>query len=211
MKRPETASSRVDRRRLLKALAAAPAAAAFTWTAGEVAEAATAAGLARRRVAQSGASFQRTFFTDHEWETVRALVDLIIPRDARSGSATDAGVPEFLDFMMIDQPNRQTAMRGGLAWLDAEATRRFDRTFAAATDAERHAILDDVAWPDRVASGMSHGASFFASVRDLTASGFWTTRMGIDDLRYLGNVQVKEWRGCPDAVLTKLGLPAGRE
>ncbi|MEZ5318802.1 MAG: gluconate 2-dehydrogenase subunit 3 family protein [Vicinamibacterales bacterium] len=211
MTRRDTASSSIDRRRMLKTLAVAPAAAAFTWTAGEVAEAATAAGLARRRAAQAGAAFQRQFFSDHEWETVRVLVDLVIPRDARSGSATEAGVPEFMDFMMIDQPNRQTAMRGGLAWLDAEANRRFDHTFAAATDAERRAILDDVAWPDRVAPGMSHGASFFASFRDLTASGFWTTRMGIDDLGYLGNVQVREWRGCPDEVLTRLGLPTGRE
>jgi hypothetical protein len=154
------------------------------------------------------------------------LVDLIIPKDERSGSATDAGVPEFMDFMMIDQPARQTAMRGGLAWIDRECLARFDKPFTACAAAERTAVLDDIAWPQKPASprtsspassspaatpgrgggDLSHGIAFFSSFRDLTASGFWTTKMGIDDLKYLGNVGVAEWNGCPEEVVKKLGL-----
>lgn len=202
-------SGEPDRRAVLKTIAAVPAAMAMTWT---TAEAVSAADAARRaRAGGSQGAFARTFFTDHEWTTVRVLVDLIIPKDDRSGSATDAGVPEFMDFMMTDQPNRQTAMRGGLAWIDRESQRRFGLAFVDATDLSRRAILDDLSWPDRVPPGLSQGAAFFASFRDLTASGFWTSRMGIGDLGYMGNVSVRTWNGCPEPALRKLGLPAGRE
>ena len=166
----------------------------------------------RRRTGEAGRPPDATrgytpkFFTAHEWATVGLLVDLIIPKDAKSGSATDAGVPEFMDFMMIDQPARQSAMRGGLAWLDAECTRRFDKTFAACTDADRRAVLDDIAWPRRPKPGMSHGVTFFNSFRDLTASGFFTTKMGMDDLEYQGNTFVHDWKGCPPDWLKKIGL-----
>jgi hypothetical protein len=193
----------------LKTLAAATPAVALTWTDAEALGAARSARAARRLGLQTGAPFQRQFFTAHEWETVRVLVDLVIPRDDRSGSATDAGVPEFMDFMMFDQPNRQDAMRGGLAWLDTETRRRHDLTFAAASDAQRRAILDDISWPARAAPEMSHGVAFFNRFRDLTAAGFWTSKMGIDDLGYMGNVSVPSWNGCPDDVLRRLGLPTG--
>jgi gluconate 2-dehydrogenase gamma chain len=138
---------------------------------------------------------------------VRVLCDLIIPKDERSGSATDAGVPEFMDFIMIDMPERQTAMRGGLAWLDMESQRRFDQTFAAATDVQRREILDDISEYGELKPGMSHGRTFFRNFRDLTSSGFWTSKMGIEDLGYIGNTFVPEWNGCPKEVLSKLGVP----
>jgi hypothetical protein len=197
----------MDRRDVLKALASAPlAAAALTWTEGE-AEAASRAAQAARQAAQRAQSrYQPKFFTADEWATVGVLVDLIIPRDTKSGSATDAGVPEFMDFMMIDQPGRQNAMRGGLAWLDSECQSRNDKTFLAYTDVERRAVLDEIAWPRRVRPGMSHGVTFFNSFRDLTASGFFTSKMGMEDLEYQGNTFVHDWTGCPDAVLKRLGL-----
>ena len=114
-----------------------------------------------------------------------------------------------MDFMMVDQPSRQTAMRGGLAWLDRECVNRYDKMFVACTEAERTKVLDDIAWPSKTPPGMSHGVAFFNSFRDLTASGFWTSRMGIKDLQYMGNVFVPEWKGCPDEVLKKLGVTRG--
>lgn len=193
----------MNRRTLLQLVAAAPMAAAFTWTGEEVVHASAQARAA-------AAPFTPAFFTAHEYETVKILVDLIIPRDARSGSATDAGVPEFMDFILNEQTNRQNAMRGGLAWLNLECHRRYDRDFVTCSDAQRRAVLDDIAWPRRVKPEVSHGIPFFNSFRDLTASGFFTSRMGIDDLGYQGNVAVPEWTGCPDEVLKKLGLtPAG--
>lgn len=197
-----------DRRTMLRLLAAAPAAAGFSWTEAEARQAHEHAQAARTDVRRT-APFKPKFFTPAEFATVKLLVDLIIPRDERSGSATEAGVPEFMDFMMSDQPARQTAMRGGLAWLDRECITRYDKTFRGCTPAERTAVLDDISWPHKASPAVSHGVAFFNSFRDLTASGFWTSRMGIKDLEYLGNVYVPEWKGCPDEVIKKLGVENG--
>jgi gluconate 2-dehydrogenase gamma chain len=197
----------MDRRELLKALTVAPlAAAAFSWTEADVAAASLAAEAARRQQTP----YAPKFFTAHEWATVNLLVDLIIPRDAKSGSATDAGVPEFMDFMMTDQPSRQAAMRGGLAWIDHECQRRFDKSFVACADGDRRAVLDDISWPRRARPEMAYGVTFFNSFRDLTASGFFSSKMGIEDLQYMGNTFAPDWPGCPPDVLKRLGVaPAG--
>jgi gluconate 2-dehydrogenase gamma chain len=199
-----------NRRTLLKVISSAPVA-AFVVTQAEAQEAHHQAQAARQAARQARAAYRPKFFTDHEYRTVRVLMDLIIPKDERSGSATEAGVPEFMDFTMVDQPARQTAMRGGLAWLDAEAHRRFDKTFLASADAERRAILDEISGLGEPPRGLTHGQAFFRNFRDLTASGFWTSKMGIDDLGYIGNTLVAEWTGCPDDVLRKLGATRGAE
>lgn len=190
-----------SRREVLKVLLAAPAA-TFAWTDADAAQAVAAAQAARATMQP----FVPKFFTEHEYTLVRTLVDIIIPKDERSGSATDVGVPEFMDFMMIDQPARQVAMRGGLAWLDVECEKRFDKTFVDCTDAQRTAVLDDIAWPAKATPEHAHGVAFFNSFRDLTAGGFWTTKIGIEDLQYLGNRSVARWNGCPDEALKKLGV-----
>ena len=190
------------RREVLKILLAAPAA-TISWTEAEALQASSAAQTARAAAAQA---FVPKFFTATEFRLVSTLADIVIPKDERSGSATDAGVPEFMDFMMIDQPARQVAMRGGLAWLDRECHKRFDKPFLDCADAERTAVLDDIAWPATAKPEFAHGVAFFTSFRDLTAAGFWTTRMGIDDLQYMGNRSVARWNGCPDAALKKLGV-----
>ncbi|HWP35912.1 MAG TPA: gluconate 2-dehydrogenase subunit 3 family protein [Gemmatimonadales bacterium] len=177
--------------------------AALDFTTLDVEQATRALAAFRRR----GQQYQPRFFTPSEWEAVRLLVDIIIPADERSGSATQAGVPEFMDFIMTDSPGRQTAMRGGLAWLDTECRERFGKpSFVACTDGERRAVLDDIAWPARARPELSHGVAFFNSFRDLTASGFWSSKMGVEDLRYIGNTAVPDWNGCADAQLRKLGV-----
>ncbi len=196
----------INRRSLLKLISSAPVAAGFAWTDVEAQQAHAHAQAAKATAQRAKTAFKPKFFTAHEYATVQILVDLIIPKDERSGSATDAGVPEFMDFMMIDQPARQTAMRGGLAWIDRECLARFDKPFTACAAAERTAVLDDIAFPQRGKPEHSHGTAFFSSFRDLTSSGFWTTKMGIEDLQYLGNVGVAEWKGCPEEVVKKLGL-----
>ena len=198
---------KLNRRSMLQLLGAAPVAAGFTWTEAEAAQAATSAQAARKPAAGTAkAAFAPKFFTPHEYSTVHVLVDLIIPKDQRSGSATDAGVPEFMDFMMTDQPARQTAMRGGLAWLDLECQDRYDKTFLDCTSVQRAAVLDDIAWPDKAKPELSQGIAFFNSFRDLTASGFFSSKMGVEDLKYTGNVMVPEWKGCPPDALKKLGV-----
>jgi hypothetical protein len=111
--------------------------------------------------------------------------------------------------MMIDTPARQSAMRGGLAWLDRECNQRFDKTFVAATDAQRKEILDEISWPRRAKPEVAAGVAFFNSFRDLTASGFFSSRIGVQDLQYMGNTFVPKFTGCPDPVLKKLGLMPG--
>lgn len=194
----------VDRREAVKLLAAIPLSLSFGSTLAACERAARSTGRL-----SAVAAFRPTFFTAHEYETVRILADQIIPRDQRSGSASDAKVPQFIDFMMADSdtaPEDRAAMRDGLAWMDAESRRRFKRTFAACAESERAALLDDIAWPARVKPEMQSGVSFFNNFRDLTASGFWSSEMGVKDLQYLGNAVVPEWKGCPDAVLHKLGV-----
>lgn len=165
---------------------------------------------ARRHVGHpspgSPAAYLPRFFTPHEWRVVHRLADDILPRDPRSGSATDVGVPEFIDFIMTDQPDAQAAMRGGLGWIDLQSQSRFATPFADCTDAQRSALLDDIAWPARARPEMSQGVEFFTAFRDLTASGFWTSKIGMADLHYMGNTVVHEWRGCPPEALAKLGV-----
>ena len=145
------------------------------------------------------------FFTQKEWETVRLLSDLIMPRDEVSGSATDAGVPEFIDFVMNEYRERQTPIRGGLAWLDREATSRFGRRFVECDPSQQTALLDDIAWPAKARPEMAAGVAFFTRFRDLVANGFYSSKEGVKDLGYQGNVFVSEWTGCPESIYERLG------
>jgi len=199
-------SRSITRRSALALITSGPVAAALVWTPAEAQEAHDHAAAARTQTDTKTAPFKPKFFTAHEYATVGVLVDLIIPRDERSGSATEAGVPEFMDFMMLDQPRRQVAMRGGLALIDRLSQDRFGRRFLACRDPERRQLLDEIAYTSNPDPGLSHAIVFFSSFRDLTASGFWSTKMGIQDLQYQGNVFVEEWTGCPDAALKKLGV-----
>jgi gluconate 2-dehydrogenase gamma chain len=149
------------------------------------------------------------FFTAAEWRTVSVLADDIIPRDGRSGSATDAGVPAFIDFhMSVPETDESTrvAMRGGLAWLNTEARTRFRKNYASLTADQRHQILDDIAWPDRTRPGFTQGTAFFSRFRDAVASGFFSSAMGWKDLKYEGNVFNPNWQGCPPEAMNKLGV-----
>jgi gluconate 2-dehydrogenase gamma chain len=196
----------ITRRAALRIVSSAPFAAALVWTPAEAQQARERADAARAQAAKRATPFKPKFFTAHEYATVSVLVDLIIPRDERSGSATDAGVPQFMDFMMIDQPQRQVAMRGGLALLDRLSEDRVGRRFVNGSERQRRQILDEIAYTSNPDPGLSHAVAFFSSFRDLTAGGFWSTKMGVQDLQYQGNTFVAEWEGCPDAALRKLGV-----
>lgn len=152
---------------------------------------------------------KRSFFTAGEWRTVGILSDDIIPPDARSPSATEVGVPAFIDFhLSVPEASEETrvAFRGGLAWLNTESRRRFGVPYASAKAAQRHLILDDIAWPDKVKPELRPGAAFFARFRDMVGAGFFSSPAGWRDLQYQGNVFNPEWKGCPDAALRKLGV-----
>lgn len=191
----------INRRKMLTVLGTAPVAAAATFAPGTV-----QAYLAERaQAATAGQAYQRRFFTEREYAAIIALADMIIPRDERSGSASESGAHEFIDYIVAEQRDRQTPMRGGLVWLDSECRRRFDKAFLECTDAERRQVLDDIAFPAKARPEMSHGVRFFTSLRDLVAAGFWSSRMGVDDLGYAGN-RPTVWEGPPKEVLDRLGL-----
>jgi gluconate 2-dehydrogenase gamma chain len=194
--------SDVSRRKALGIMAAIPAVAALDPTPDAIERVARAV----ERVLKARERFEPKFFNAHEWRTARMLADTIIPRDARSGNATDAGVPEFMDFMMLERPAMQQWMRGGLRWLDIESGERVGKVVADLDSAQQSAILDDIAWPARAPAQLSHGVDFFNRFRDLTAAGFWSSRMGVEDLGYVGNTVVPEWKGCPDIALKHLGV-----
>lgn len=182
------------------------AAAAAMATATAIRPAPASAQEAARRVASADGQYDLKVYTPHEFATVTLVADMLIPRDERSGSASDAGVPQWMDAILDLEPGMRTAHRGGLAWLDHECRERFGKRFIECTDAERRTMLDLIAYPKTADPGLSHGVSWFTSVRDFVASGFWTSQIGIKDLGYQGNRPVLEWTGCPDEANMKAAL-----
>jgi len=185
----------VTRRNLIQILgAAAPVAAA----AQEHQHPATPAAAAPKT------AYVRKVFDEHQWRTARVLCDLIIPADESSPNANGAGVPEFiddwLDFRRREDGNDRLAasIQGGLSWLDAESRRLFQKDFALAAEQQQTQILDRVAWPEKAAAADRRWVGFFNRFRDLTVSGYFSSKVGVADLPYLGNKAVAEWKGCDE-------------
>lgn len=160
---------------------------------------------------------EETFFNEHEMETLAILVDIILPPDEGSGSATEAGVPDFIEFMMKDYERLQLPMRGGLMWLDTESNKRFNKEFKHLTNSEQIEIVEDIAYPPILKPGeetkltqFSAGIKFFTQVRNLTMTGFFTSEIGIEELGYQGN-RPNVWDGVPQDVLDKHGLAYEKE
>lgn len=145
------------------------------------------------------------FFDEHEMKTITVLCDIIIPKDEKSGSATDAKVPDFIEFMAKDQPRHQTPLRGGIKWLDLHCMRDFGKSFVDCSSDEQIKMVDQIAFPEQAKPDMQQGVAFFNLMRDLTACGFFTSKMGIEDLGYVGNTP-NQWDGVPQEVLDQYGL-----
>ncbi len=146
-----------------------------------------------------------TFFTKHEMATIAVLSDIIIPKDDFSGSATEAKVPEFIEFIVKDIPEHQVPMRGGLKWLDIQCFNRYEKSFVEASSSQQISIIDEIAYPKKAKPEMLAGVAFFNRMRSLTASGFYTTEMGVKDIGYVGNVP-NQWPGVPNEILVQYGL-----
>jgi len=145
------------------------------------------------------------FFNDHEMATITVLADIIIPKDEKSGSASDAKVPDFIEFIVKDMPEHKTPMRGGLRWLDMQCLTRYNKTFVDANSAQQIEMVTEIAYPKKAKPEMQQGVAFFNRMRDLTATGFFTTKMGFEDLGYVGNAPNK-WEGVPADVLKHYGM-----
>ena len=148
---------------------------------------------------------EEKFFTAHEMATITVLGDIIIPRDDRSGSASDAKVPEFIEFIVKDMPDHQLPMRGGLRWLDMQSLNRYNKAFKDCSSSQQIAIVDAIAYPEKAAPEMQQGVAFFNRMRNLVASGFFSSKMGIEDIGYMGN-QPNRWEGVPPEVIKQYGL-----
>ena len=148
---------------------------------------------------------QPNFFNEHEMATITLLADIIIPKDAVSGSATDAKVPEFIEFIVKDMPDHQVPMRGGLKWLDLHSYKKHLKAFTECSSKEQIGIVDEIAYPKKAAPALAQGVSFFNKIRDLVTTGFYTAEIGVKDLGYMGNVP-NRWEGVPDEVLKHHGF-----
>jgi hypothetical protein len=145
------------------------------------------------------------YFTDHEMATITVLCDIIIPKDEKSGSASDAKVPEFIEFITKDIPEHQLPLRGGLKWLDMQCFNRFNKSFVDSSPSQQIEMVTEIAYPAKAKPEMQQGVAFFNRMRDLTASGFFTSKMGLADIGYMGN-QPTKWTGVPEDVLKQYGM-----
>ncbi|CAN5381909.1 gluconate 2-dehydrogenase subunit 3 family protein [soil metagenome] len=146
-----------------------------------------------------------TFFTDHEMATITVLGDIIIPADDVSGNASEAKVPEFIEFIVKDMPQHQVPMRGGLRWLDMQCLKRYEQPFKDCNQQQQIEMVDAIAYPNRATPEMKQGVAFFTLMRNLTATGFYTSQMGVQDLGYVGNAP-NQWNGVPPEVLKQYKL-----
>lgn len=146
-----------------------------------------------------------TFFTPHEMATITVLADIIIPKDEKSGSASDAKVPEFIEFIAKDLPEHQLPLRGGLRWLDLQCATRYGQPFVSCAAPQQLEMVTKIAYPKRTTRDLLPGVTFFNRMRDLTATGFFTSKMGMADIGYVGNAP-NRWTGVPADVLKQYGM-----
>jgi hypothetical protein len=155
--------------------------------------------VAQEKSHAPGAKYKPKFFPSHQYQTLSALCDAIIPADDHSGGAMQAGVPEFIDLLTSENKDYQTDLGGGLMWLDGICDDRYGHTYFEATPAQKTEILDLIAFQKNAIEDptLRLGVEFFAFLRRLTSDGFYTSEIGIADLQYIGNTFLKEFPGCP--------------
>jgi gluconate 2-dehydrogenase subunit 3-like protein len=196
--------SNVSRRGLFQIIGAGSAAALATGAAS--AQTHEHMHMAPKAQSVEGQPYKRQTFDDHQWETVKVLCDLIIPADEHSGSATQAGVPEFLDDWIAYRTEQETdehlktQIFGGLMWLDHESNKKFEHEFTKVSQDQQKQLLDRIAYPKRAAKEDEAQVRFFSQFRSLTIGGFFSSKVGVKDLPYLGNTAVANWQGCDPKV-----------
>jgi gluconate 2-dehydrogenase gamma chain len=139
------------------------------------------------------------YFSAHQYDTLLTLCDTIIPKDEKSGGAVEAGAPEFIDLLTSENEEWQVALGGGLQWLDSFCSDRYSTVFLECTAEQRKEALDLIAFRKNAKQdlSLSQGVVFFAFLRRLTCDGFYTSKIGIEDLQYIGNTALREFPGCP--------------
>lgn len=153
----------------------------------------------QEKAAAPAGAYGVKFFTAHQYKTLQALCQTIIPPDEQSGGALEAGAPEFIDLLTSENKDYQRRLGGGLIWLDATCAQRFGAVYLQCTAAQQKEILDLIAYRKNAEKDptLSTGVHFFELLRNLTADGFFTSEIGIKYLGYVGNDYLAEFPGCP--------------
>lgn len=151
------------------------------------------------KAASSAGKYAPKYFSAHQYETLISLCDSIIPKDDRSGGAVEAGAPEFIDLLTSENDEYQAKLGGGLMWLDNFCTDRYEKRYLDCTPEQRKEVLDLIAYRKNAEQNpeISQGIAFFAFLRQFACDGFYTSRIGIADLGYIGNTALGEFPGCP--------------
>ena len=154
----------------------------------------------KEKEASAAGKYAPKYFSPHQYETLTSLCDAIIPKDDRSGGAVEAGAPEFIDLLTSENEEFQLKLGGGLIWLDSRCVDQYGKGYLECAPEQRKEILDLIAYRKNAKSdhSLSQGVAFFAFLRDMTCDGYYTSKIGIEDLQYIGNVARSEWPGCPD-------------
>ncbi|MGB5170424.1 gluconate 2-dehydrogenase subunit 3 family protein [Eudoraea sp.] len=155
---------------------------------------------------------EEEFFNEHELASIAILCNLILPPNEEFGGPIDAEVPEFIEFMAKDVPDLQTDLRGGLMWLDHKSNTAYGTEFKIATEAQQKEILDQIAYYDSKVplKEQAMEIQFFSLMRNLTLTGYYTSKQGISDLGYVGNMP-NVWDGVPEDVLEQHGVAYDEE
>jgi len=153
----------------------------------------------REKAAAPTGAYTPKYFSVPQYATLLFLCDAIIPKDEKSAGAVEAGAPEFIDLLTSENPEYQLKLGGGLFWLDAACADRYGNVFMDCTAEQKKEILDLIAFRKNAKKdpSLSQGVAFFAFLRDLTCDGFYTSKIGIADLQYIGNTALREFPGCP--------------
>jgi len=154
----------------------------------------------KEKTAAAAGKYAPKYFAAKQYETLTSLCDAIIPRDQKSGGAVEAGAPEFIDLLTSENPEFQLKLGGGLMWLDGYAVDHYGKTYLDCSADQRKEILDLIAYRKNAKANpeLQPGVSFFAFLRNMTCDGFYTSKIGIEDLEYVGNVTRGQWPGCPE-------------
>jgi gluconate 2-dehydrogenase gamma chain len=153
----------------------------------------------KEKAASPTGKYAPKYFSAHQYETVSALCDAIIPKDEKSGGAVEAGAPEFIDLLTSENPEYQLKLGGGLFWLDNFCIDKYEKVFLECTPEQRKEVLDLIAFRKNAKqdAALSQGVAFFAFLRNMTCDAFYTSKIGIADLQYIGNTSLHEFPGCP--------------
>jgi gluconate 2-dehydrogenase gamma chain len=155
--------------------------------------------VAAEKAAAPAGAYTPKFFQARQYKTLQALCQTIIPSDAGSGGAMEAGAPEFIDLLTSENPKYQLKLGGGIMWLDAECSDRYGKTYLDCAPEQQKEVLDLIAYRKNAEkdTSLSPGVEFFALLREMTADGFFTSQIGIKYLGYIGNTYLLSFNGCP--------------